>query len=48
MRVYHLINFFFIINGSTSTGGQKRVYICGDHTCANNKEFKDYFGSVYL
>ena len=45
MRVYLLIIFFFIINCSTPTGGQKRVYICGDHTCANNKEVKDYFNN---
>ena len=23
--------------------GEKRVYICGDHPCVNNKEVKDYF-----
>ena len=23
--------------------GEKRVYICGDHPCINNKEVKDYF-----
>ena len=45
MRVYLLIIFFFIINCSTPTGGQKRVYICGDHTCANNKEVKNYFNN---
>ena len=30
---------------AAEAGGQKRVYICGDHTCANNKEVKDYFNN---
>ena len=28
---------------------EKRVYICGDHPCVNNKEVKDYFdNNIYI
>ena len=43
MKFFILIIFLFLISCSTPMSGEKRVYICGDHPCVNNKEVKDYF-----
>ena len=45
MKFLFLFLFLFLINCSSPIGGEKRVYICGDHACANNKEMKDYFNN---
>ena len=38
------IFFFILVNCSTISGNKvKKVYICGDHECANKKEINDYF-----
>ena len=42
MRIFIFFLFLTLINCS-STGIEKRVYICGDHPCSNKKEVKDYF-----
>ena len=39
-----VLTFFFIISCSTIGGDKtKRIYICGDHECANKNEVRDYF-----
>ena len=45
MKLFSLFVFLFLFSCSSPIGGEKRVYICGDHTCANNKEVKDYFNN---
>ena len=38
------IFFFILVSCSTISGNKvKKVYICGDHECANKKEINDYF-----
>ena len=37
---YLIIIFFFLL---ISCGTYKKVYMCGDHTCSDKKEFKEYF-----
>ena len=39
MKYLGIIFFFLLISCVTS----KKVYMCGDHTCKNKKEFKKYF-----
>ena len=43
MRI--LFIFFFILVSCTtiSNSNVKKIYICGDHECANKKEMNDYF-----
>ena len=43
MRI--LLIFFFIIVSCTTISDTKvkKIYICGDHECANKKEMNDYF-----
>ena len=43
MKFFLLFLFLFLFSCSTPIGGEKRVYICGDHACANKKEVKEYF-----
>ena len=39
-----LIFFFILVSCSTISNNKvKKVYICGDHECANKKEINDYF-----
>ena len=39
-----LIFFFILVSCSTISNSKvKKVYICGDHECANKKEINDYF-----
>ena len=40
MKVFLLLITFFLFSFS---GNVKKVYICGDHPCANKKEMNDYF-----
>ena len=43
---YLIFLFLFIINCSTLTGEKtQKIYICGDHECANKKEMNDYFNN---
>ena len=38
------IFLFILVSCSTISGNKvKKVYICGDHECANKKEINDYF-----
>ena len=38
------IFFFILVSCSTINDSKvKKVYICGDHECANKKEINDYF-----
>ena len=38
------IFFFILVSCSTINNSKvKKVYICGDHECANKKEINDYF-----
>ena len=43
MRI--LFIFFFILVSCTTISNSKvkKIYICGDHECANKKEMNDYF-----
>ena len=43
MKFFLLFLFTFLFSCSTPVGGEKRVYICGDHACANKKEMEEYF-----
>ena len=45
MKFFLLFLFVFLYSCSSPIGGEKRVYICGDHTCANSKEVKEYFNN---
>ena len=39
-----LIFFFILVSCSTTNDNKvKKVYICGDHECKNNKEINEYF-----
>ena len=39
-----LIFFFILVSCSTTSDNKvKKVYICGDHECKNNKEINEYF-----
>ena len=41
---YFLPLFVFIFSCSTfNSENTKKIYICGDHPCANKKEIKNYF-----
>jgi len=39
MKLFTLFFFLLILSCTTS----KKVYLCGDHACANKKEFNEYF-----
>ena len=41
----NLFIYFFILVSCTTISDNKvkKVYICGDHECANKKEINDYF-----
>ena len=40
------IFFFILVSCSTINNSKvKKVYICGDHECANKKEINDYFAN---
>ena len=43
MRLF--LTIFFLICSCSSIGSDKykKVYICGDHECKNNREINDYF-----
>tara|TARA_B100002052_G_scaffold298853_1_gene333838 strand:- start:3994 stop:4500 length:507 start_codon:yes stop_codon:yes gene_type:complete len=43
MKFLLYILLFFLISCSTPLSGVKRIYICGDHPCKNDKEARDYF-----
>jgi len=45
MRYFLLSLFLLFANCSSPIGGEKRVYICGDHPCKNNNEIEDYFNN---
>ena len=45
MKIFFLFLFIFLFSCSSPIGGKKRVYICGDHTCVNSKEVKEYFNN---
>ena len=45
MKFFLLFLFVFLYSCSSPIGGEKRVYICGDHTCVNSKEVKEYFNN---
>ena len=39
-----LIFFFILVSCSTTSDNKvKKVFICGDHECKNNKEINEYF-----
>ena len=41
---YLIFLFLFLVNCSSLTGEKsQKIYICGDHECANKKEINDYF-----
>ena len=43
MKVIKIILFLFIIQCVGPLNKVEKVYICGDHECANKKEMNDYF-----
>ena len=45
MKLSFLIVFFFLVSCSVSFDKAERIYICGDHPCANNKEVQEYFNN---
>tara|TARA_Y100001970_G_scaffold226364_1_gene279892 strand:- start:1558 stop:2064 length:507 start_codon:yes stop_codon:yes gene_type:complete len=45
MKFTFLFVLVFLFSCSGPITGEKRVYICGDRTCENNKEVKDYFNN---
>ena len=41
---YLIFLLFFLVNCTTLTGEKtQKIYICGDHECANKNEINDYF-----
>ena len=42
---YLLLFSIFLLSCSSPIGGEKRVYICGDHPCVNKNEIEDYFNN---
>ena len=41
---YLFFLFFFLVNCSSITGDKtQKIYICGDHECADKKEINNYF-----
>ena len=45
MRLLFLIIFLFLHNCANPLVGEKRVFICGDHPCVNQKEVDEYFNN---
>ena len=45
MKVIKIILFLFIIQCSGSLNKVEKVYICGDHKCANKAEAEEYFNN---
>ncbi len=45
MRFVLLFIFIFLFSCTNPIGGEKRVFICGDHPCVNKKEVEDYFNN---
>ena len=45
MRYFLFSIFLFLLSCSSPIGGEKRVYICGDHPCTNKNEIEDYFNN---
>ena len=45
MRYFLILIFFFLLSCSNPIVGNKRVYICGDHPCVNQKEVDEYFNN---
>ena len=45
MKTFLLFIFLFLLSCSNPLGGEKRVYICGDHPCVNKKEVEEYFNN---
>tara|TARA_B100000029_G_scaffold237851_1_gene234903 strand:- start:3989 stop:4495 length:507 start_codon:yes stop_codon:yes gene_type:complete len=45
MRFILYFSLLFLLNCSNPIVGDKHVYICGDHPCANKKEMNDYFNN---
>ena len=43
MKLFLFFFLFLISCGSISSEKSKRIYICGDHECKNNKEINEYF-----
>tara|TARA_B100000029_G_C17544898_1_gene948085 strand:- start:513 stop:1034 length:522 start_codon:yes stop_codon:yes gene_type:complete len=43
MKIFIFFIFLFLLSCTNPIGGENRVYICGDHPCANNKEVEEYF-----
>ena len=44
MRLIILI-FFILFSCANPIASSKKIYICGDHTCKNNKEVEEYFSN---
>ena len=43
MKLFLFFFLFLFSCGSISGEKSKRIYICGDHECKNNKEINEYF-----
>merc|ERR1712093_910992 len=44
MKYLFLLIFFFVAHCSSITGDKtQKIYICGDHECADKKEMNNYF-----
>ena len=49
MRYFLFLIFFFLLSCSNPIAGNKRVYICCDHPCVNQKEVDEYFNNnIYI
>ena len=45
MKLYKIILFLFIIQCAGPLNKVEKVYICGDHKCANKAEAEEYFNN---
>ena len=45
MKVIKIILFLFIIQCAGPLNKVEKVYICGDHKCANKAEAEEYFNN---
>ena len=45
MKIFYIFFFILVSCSTISDSNIKKVYICGDHECANKKEINDYFAN---
>ena len=45
MKLFKIILFLFVIQCAGPLNKVEKVYICGDHKCANKAEAEEYFNN---